>query len=309
MLTEEPLVRGRTEPRARNREETIRLARARVARIMAWLLLLIISVTTLVPFIWMMLTALKTEAEIFGGVLFPRDPQWGNFAEALKRAPFDIYVRNSLLITLGHLAMNLIFSSCAGYALAKLRFRGAKAVFACMLAAIMIPGYATLVPQFLIVRFMPLFGGNDILGQGGTGWINTWWALIIPGGISAFTVFLFRQFFTTVPTEIMEAARIDGASELRIFLRIACPQVIPAFLTAGLLTFEASWNNFLWPLIVTTDPNLRVIQVGLSAMRTETSSEWNLLMAGTAMASLPMIILFLFTQKYFVQGFAGVGIK
>lgn len=293
-----------------NRESLIAQRRNRTARAIAWTVLLVVSLMMLLPFVWMVLTALKTEGEVArGGSLLPQEWKWSNFADALKAAPFHLYARNSLFIAIGHTLMTLTYASAAGYALAKLRFRGGKWLFAGFLAAMMIPSYATIVPQFLIVRFMPLFGGNDILGQGGTGWIDSWWALIIPGGVGAFSVFLFRQFFTSVPTELLEAARIDGVGEFRIFTQIAAPQVVPAFLTAGVLTFESSWNNFLWPLLVTKSQDLRVIQVGIAAFRQEQTAQWTLMMAGTTMATLPMILIFLFAQRYFVQGFANVGIK
>lgn len=293
-----------------NRETAHVLRRNALARALAWTVLLVVSLIMITPFVWMVLTALKTEGEVVSSTdVLPSSPQWHNFLDALRAAPFHLYARNSLFIAIGHTVMTLTYASAAGYALAKLRFRGGKVLFVAFIAAMMIPGYATIVPQFLIARFMPLFGGNDILGQGGTGWINTWWALIVPGGVSAFSVFLFRQFFTSVPTELLEAARIDGAGEFRIFTTMACPQVVPAFLTAGLLSFESSWNNFLWPLIVTTRADLRVIQVGLATFRQDSTAQWTLLMAGTAMATLPMIAIFLLAQRYFVQGFANVGIK
>ncbi len=281
-----------------------------IARSLGWTVLLIVSLMMLVPFVWMLLTSLKTEAEIArGGGILPEEWRWQNFPDALRAAPFHIYARNSLIIAFSHTLITLVYASAAGYALAKLRFGGARWLFFGFLAAMMIPSYATIVPQFLMVRYMPLFGGNNILGQGGSGWIDTWWALIIPGGVSAFSVFLFRQFFTGVPTELMEAARIDGVSEIGIFFRIAAPQVVPAFLTAGLLVFESSWNNFLWPLLVTRRQELRVIQVGLAGFRQDSTADWSLMMAGTAMATLPMIVLFLLAQRYFIQGFANVGIK
>ena len=128
----------------------------------------------------------------------------------------------------------------------------------------MIPFYATVIPQFLIVRFMPLFGGNNLFGQGGSGWIDTWWGLVVPGAISAFNIFLLRQFYVATPTELIEAARIDGVSEVGIWAKIITPLIKPGLLTVALLSFEQGWNNFLWPLLVTTSENLRVIQLGLS---------------------------------------------
>ncbi len=157
-------------------------------------------------------------------------------------------------------------------------------VFLGFVAMLMIPTYTKIVPQFLIVKLMPLFGGNNILGEGGSGWINTWWALIVPGAVTPFAVFLFRQFYLSIPHELEEAARIDGLGEWRIWGQIASPLVKPAFVTVALLTFQESFNNFLWPLLVTTHDDLRVIQVGLTVLKQAGESggtQWNLLMAGT----------------------------
>lgn len=294
----------------KNRESTLAGRQHTLARSIAWTVLLLVSLFMLMPFAWMVLTAVKSSGDIAAGSsLMPQSWEWGNFVAALRAAPFALYARNSFLLALAQTSITLVLGSAAGYALAKLRFRASRWIFAGLVAAMMIPGYATIVPQFLIVRFMPMFGGNDILGQGGIGWIDSWWALIVPGSVSAFSVFLFRQFFTSVPVELLEAARLDGLGEIGIFARIASPQVIPAFLTAGLLAFEAAWNNFLWPLLVTQSDSLRVLQVGLAGFRQESSAQWNLMMAGTAMATLPMVAIFLIAQRYFVQGFANVGIK
>ncbi|BDZ41968.1 hypothetical protein GCM10025865_12670 [Paraoerskovia sediminicola] len=197
----------------------------------------------------------------------------------------------------------------AGYALARIRFRGREIVFITLVAMLMIPTYTKIVPQFLIVKFMPLFGGNDITGQGGTGWLDTWWALLIPGGLSAASIFLFRQFFLSLPKELEEAARIDGLGEFRIFAQIYTPLIKPAIATVGLLTFQESWNNFLWPLLVTTSDDLRVIQVGLAVFQQLDGTKWHYLMAGTTLATVPMVLLFIVAQKYFIQGFTQSGIK
>lgn len=227
----------------------------------------------------------------------------------MKAAPFLLYFKNSFLIAIGHTAITLALGSMAGYSLARLPFRGREVIFMGFLAMLMIPTYTKIVPQFLLVKFMPLFGGNDIFGQGGSGWLNTWWALIIPGGLTASSVFLFRQFYTSLPKELEEAARLDGLNEFRIYLQIYTPLMKPALATVGLLTFQESWNNFLWPLLVTTSDSLRVIQVGLAVFRQLESTSWSFLMAGTTLATVPMVILFLFCQRYFVQGFANAGIK
>ncbi|WP_286219036.1 carbohydrate ABC transporter permease [Paraoerskovia sediminicola] len=202
-----------------------------------------------------------------------------------------------------------MIGSMAGYALARIRFRGREIVFITLVAMLMIPTYTKIVPQFLIVKFMPLFGGNDITGQGGTGWLDTWWALLIPGGLSAASIFLFRQFFLSLPKELEEAARIDGLGEFRIFAQIYTPLIKPAIATVGLLTFQESWNNFLWPLLVTTSDDLRVIQVGLAVFQQLDGTKWHYLMAGTTLATVPMVLLFIVAQKYFIQGFTQSGIK
>ena len=282
-----------------------------VSRAVLWLLLAAVSLVMVIPFAWMVFTALRSPAEL-GEVnppFIPRTWHFENFLRALKAAPFHIYARNSFIIGAGQVITTLLFGASAGYALAKLRFRAAPWIFGWFLATMMIPFYAIVIPDFLLARFMPLFGGNDIFGQGGQGWIDSWWALLVPGMVSAFSIFLLRQFYVTTPTELIEAARIDGLSEPRIWAQIITPQIKPGLLTVALLAFESGWNNFLWPLLVTTSDDLRVIQVGLSVFRQESNTQWDLLMAGTTLSALPMIVLFIIFQRYFVNGFVNSGIK
>ncbi|WP_460754954.1 carbohydrate ABC transporter permease [Myceligenerans cantabricum] len=269
------------------------------------------SITMIVPFVWMLFTSVKSPAELaqFPPTFFPQEWHWSNYSEALDAAPFDIYFRNSLIIATGHTLITLVIGSMAGYSLARIRFRGREIVFLSLVAMLMIPTYTKIVPQFLIVKFMPLFGGNDIFGQGGIGWLNSWWALIIPGGLSATSIFLFRQFYLSLPKELEEAARIDGLGEFRIFAQIYTPLIKPAVATVGLLTFQESWNNFLWPLLVTSKDELRVIQVGLAVFQQLDNTSWHYLMAGTTLATVPMVLLFVMAQKYFIQGFTNSGIK
>lgn len=282
-----------------------------LGRIALYVILTVIAVVMITPFVWMILTSVKTPVDIAANppTLLPTEWAFGNYADALRAAPFATYARNSFIIAFSHTTINVLLASMAGYALARLRFRGSQLIFLGFVGALMIPTYTKILPEFLIVRFMPLFGGNDIFGQGGTGWLDTWWALIIPGAVTPFSVFLFRQFYLDLPVELEEAARLDGLSEFGIYSRIMTPLVKPAFITVALLTFESSWNNFLWPLLVTRSDNLRVIQVGLSVFRTENDTQWAFLMAGTTLATLPMVLLFLIGQRYFVHGFATVGIK
>ncbi|NEE01918.1 carbohydrate ABC transporter permease [Phytoactinopolyspora halotolerans] len=267
--------------------------------------------TMIVPFLWMILTSVKGPGELieFPPTFWPKEWAWSNYAEALDAAPFATYFRNSFIIATGHTIITLIFGAMAGYALARIPFRGRELVFLGFIAMLMIPTYTKIVPQFLIVKFMPLFGGNDILGQGGSGWLNTWWALLIPGGLSPFAIFLFRQFYLSLPRELEEAARIDGLGEFRIWGQVYTPLIKPALATVALLTFQDSWNNFLWPLLVTTRDDLRVIQVGLAVFRQEETTQWAYLMAGSTLATIPMVLLFLVAQRYFIQGFTNAGIK
>ncbi|MEU8504634.1 carbohydrate ABC transporter permease [Streptomyces brevispora] len=285
--------------------------RRSAGRIALFLTLCVVSLLMMVPFIWMVLTSLKTPVEIASqdAGLLPERWEFGNYADALKAAPFAAYARNSFIIAFSHTLINVLVASMAGYALARIRFRGSDVIFYLFIAALMIPTYTKVLPEFLIVRFMPLAGGNDLFGQGGSGWLDSWWALIVPGAVTPFAVFLFRQFYLDLPVELEEAARLDGLGEFRIYSRIMSPQVKPAFITVALLTFESSWNNFLWPLLVTHSDNLRVIQVGLSVFKTENGTQWHFLMAGTTLATLPMVVLFLIGQRYFVQGFATAGLK
>jgi multiple sugar transport system permease protein len=280
-------------------------------RIALYATLTVTSALMVVPFVWMVLTSLKTPVEIAAeeSGLLPAHWDFGNYVDAFQAAPFLTYARNSLVIAISHTVLNVVLASMAGYALARIRFRGSEIIFYCFIAALMIPTYTKVLPEFLIVRFMPLAGGNDLLGQGGSGWLDSWWALIVPGAVTPFAVFLFRQFYLDLPVELEEAARLDGLSELRIYARIMTPQIKPALATVALLTFEASWNNFLWPLLVTRTDAHRVIQVGLSVFKTENGTQWHFLMAGTTLATLPMVLLFLVGQRYFVQGFATAGIK
>lgn len=298
-------------PRASRRRMPSRSRQKRTSKIVLYVSLIVVSLLMAAPFIWMFLTSVRTPQELADPNmgLLPETWAWGNYIEAFNAAPFAIYARNSFLLAVLQTASTLIFGSACGYAIAKLRFPAAPWIFGAFLASMMIPFYATVIPQFLIVRFMPLFGGNNILGQGGSGWIDTWWGLVVPGAISAFNIFLFRQFYVATPTELIEAARIDGVSELGIWAKIITPLIKPGLLTVALLSFEQGWNNFLWPLLVTTSERLRVIQLGLSVFRQEAGTDFHLLMAGTTIAAVPMIILFAIFQKYFVNGFVSSGIK
>ncbi|MEV6287104.1 carbohydrate ABC transporter permease [Kribbella sp. NPDC051770] len=282
----------------------------RIGRILLYVVLTVGAILMIMPFLWMVLTAFKNELEIAKFSWLPGELRWRNFVEAMQTAPFLRYFRNSLFIAVGETAFTLAVCTTAGYALAKLPIRGAKALLAYFITLLLVPFQILLVPLFLIVKSIPLFGGNNILGQGGIGWLNSWWGLIIPLGAAPLFTFLARQFYVSVPNELAQAARVDGLGEFGIFWRIMTPLIKPALITICVFQIEAAWNGFLWPLMITTSDSMRPLQLGLAIFAQNPAEvQWPYLMAGTALATLPMIVMFVFAQRRFVEGMANVGIK
>jgi multiple sugar transport system permease protein len=282
----------------------------RTGRIVLYVALTVGAILMITPFLWMVLTAFKSELEITKFSWLPGELRWHNFVEAMQTAPFLRYFRNSLIIAVGETAFTLAVCTTAGYALAKLPIRGAKALLSYFILLLMVPFQIILVPLFLIVKSIPLFGGNNILGQGGIGWLNSWWGLIIPLGAAPLFTFLARQFYVSIPNELAQAARVDGLGEFGIFWRIMTPLIKPALITICVFQIEAAWNGFLWPLMITTSDAMRPLQLGLAIFAQNPAEvQWPYLMAGTALATLPMIVMFVFAQKRFVEGMANVGIK
>ncbi|ADB29491.1 binding-protein-dependent transport systems inner membrane component [Kribbella flavida DSM 17836] len=282
----------------------------RIGRILLYAALTVGAILMILPFVWMVLTAFKNELEIAKFSWLPGELRWRNFVEAMQSGPFLRYFRNSLLIAVGETAFTLAVCTTAGYALAKLPIRGSKALLNYFILLLLVPFQIILVPLFLIVKSIPLFGGNNILGQGGIGWLNSWWGLIIPLGAAPLFTFLARQFFVSLPSELAQAARVDGLGEFGIFWRIMTPLIKPALITICVFQIEAAWNGFLWPLMITTSDSLRPLQLGLAIFAQNPAEvQWPYLMAGTALATLPMIVMFVLAQKRFVEGMANVGIK
>jgi multiple sugar transport system permease protein len=263
------------------------------------------------PFYWMVATSLKTlpEALAVPPLLFPAQPQLGNYARAWGQAPFERYFVNTAFVSTMTTLLSLAFSSLAAFAFARMRFPGRRVLFVLLLATMMVPFEVQLIPDFVIIRRLPLLGGNDIWGQGGRGLYDTYWAQIVPWAASPFGVFLLRQFFLSVPNDYYEAAQLDGASRFTFFTRIALPLAQPALITAGLFGFLGSWNALLWPLIVTSRPDVRPIQVGLATFSTEQGTQYHLLMAAATFAMLPVVLLYVLAQRQFTEGVAATGIK
>ncbi|WP_415854567.1 carbohydrate ABC transporter permease [Sinomonas sp. G460-2] len=284
--------------------------RVPLGRIFLYLALTAGAIVMIAPFVWMLMTALKTNAEVSTFSWLPKEFHWENFVEAMNVAPFLQYMRNSLFIAVGETVVTVALSTMAGYALAKLPLRGSRTLLNYFIVLLMVPFQIILVPLFLIVKSVPLFGGNDLFGAGGTGWLDSWWGLIIPLAAGPMYTFLARQFYVSLPAELADAARVDGVGEFGIFFRIMTPLIKPALITMIVFQVEAAWNAFLWPLMITSSDELRPLQLGLAVFSQNPASiQWPYLMAGTALAALPMIVLFVVAQRQFVQGMANTGLK
>jgi multiple sugar transport system permease protein len=282
-----------------------------VKRLPAHGLLLLGAAVMLMPFVWMVSTSLKPAYELFTvpPTWIPSQFQWDTYAKAMSAGNFGRYALNSLALALANMATNVSLAALAGYAFARLRFPGRKLLFVLVLATLMVPYQVTIIPLFVIIRHMPLFGGNDLLGQGGIGWINSYWGLIVPGAVGAFGIFMLRQFFQTLPKELEDAARIDGAGEWRIFWQIMLPLAMPAIATLAIFSFQAGWNAFFWPLLITTTDDMRTIQLGLTVFVQQYSTQWDQLMAATVVATAPVILAFAIGQRLLVRGIAFTGLK
>jgi multiple sugar transport system permease protein len=270
-----------------------------------WHLVLIpLTFVLLVPLIWMVLTSLETAAEThrFPPVLYPRHPQWSNYRDALNAAPFLRFTVNSLIVALVVVASNLVFCSIAGYAFARLRFLGRGVLFAVLMATLMVPFQVTMIPEFLIVKWL----GVHVWSQLG---IDHLGALIVPNLVTAFGIFLLRQFFLTIPVELEEAARIDGTSRLGVVFKIVMPLSLPALSTLAALTFLDSWNSFMWPLIVVSSQDNMTLPLGLTTFQGSHDTNWQLLMAGNVFSLIPMLLVFFAAQRYFVRSVAATGLK
>jgi len=282
-----------------------------VSKALAHAVLLTGAVAMLLPFAWMLSTSLKPQYELFTvpPTWIPSDLRWDTYAKAMSAGNFGRYALNSLFLALANTAANVSLAALAGYAFARLRFPGRRVLFVLVLATLMVPYQVTIIPLFVIVKHVPLFGGNDILGQGGIGWINSYWGLIVPGAVGAFGIFLLRQFFQTLPRELEDAARIDGAGEFRIFWQIMLPLAMPGVATLAIFSFQVGWNAFFWPLLITTTDDMRTIQLALTVFVQQYSTQWDQLMAATVVATLPVILAFAIGQRVLVRGIAFTGLK
>ncbi len=249
------------------------------------------------PFVWMLSSSLKAPHEISLKYIkwLPETPQWQNYKVAWEAAPFSTYFRNSFFIATVCMLIEVVFSSLAAYAFAKMNFFGKNVLFVLFLGTMMIPGEVMLIPNYItMVNF---------------GWIDTYYALIIPWTVSVFSIFLLRQFFMSIPHELFEAALLDGCGKFKYLITVMLPLSKPALATVMLFKFIGSWNAFLWVLIMTNTPSMRTIPVGLTYFVSDVGAQYNYLMAASTFAMAPILILFLLLQKQFIQGIARTGLK
>ncbi|MGI8948733.1 MAG: carbohydrate ABC transporter permease [Ornithinimicrobium sp.] len=284
-----------------------------MSRVVLYLALGTGAAVMLFPFAWMVLSSLKTfqEVSLSPPTLLPADPQWSNYVEAWTAPPsgFGRYFLNSLVVAVLGTALQLATGITAAYAFARMQFRFSNALFVLVLATMMIPFEAKVVPNYVLIRHIPLAGGNDLSGAGGAGLYDTYAGMILPGVASAFAVFLLRQAFMAVPHDYWDAVRIDGGSHWTFLWRVLIPMTMPAVLTVVLFGLIARWNELLWPLIATQTESIRPVQLGLMSFSGDEGSLYHLLMAATTLVALPGIAVFLLAQRRFIEGLASFGVK
>jgi multiple sugar transport system permease protein len=259
--------------------------------------LIIGSIIMISPFLWMISTSLKTYSESMQipPTIFPKGLHFSNFLEVFESVNFLTYYKNTIIMTIGRTVGQLIICSLTAFAFARMNFKGKNFLFILILSVLMIPSQIVMIPSFIVMRNL--------------GWIDTFYALITPGIFSAFGVFLLRQFFMSIPKELDEAAKLDGCSFFGIYWRIILPLSKPALVALAIFAIISTWNDFLWPLIMTNSDSMRVLSIGIASFQGQYATQYPLLMAGAIMSTAPMIIVFIFLQKYFISGIALTGSK
>ncbi|HEX2906072.1 MAG TPA: carbohydrate ABC transporter permease [Phototrophicaceae bacterium] len=268
-------------------------------KVLTYFVLILGAVVMVLPFVWMASTACKVPAELNTLPVrwIPQTPVCRENLNLLyETSPnFNRYLLNSALLTIGRLVGQLVTCSLAAYGFARFKFPGRNVIFALSLGLLMVPFQAILIPEYLLLRQLD--------------WLNSFRALIIPGAFSAFAMFLLRQAFLQIPLELEESAMIDGANPLQVLRYITLPLSGPALAAFAVITIQAAWNDFLFPLVVANTPDTRVVTIGISLLQGERSTPWNLLMMGSFLATMPMLILFVILQRYFIEGVTMSGIK
>lgn len=272
--------------------------KAVAGKVVVYVILIILALVMIIPFLWMLSASIKSDREVFlmnPFVFIPENPKWSNYSDIWTKIPFGKFVLNTTYLTIVVTLLQLLTSSFAAYSFAKLNFRHKNGLFLAYIATIAMPWQVYMVPQFIMMRSMGL---NDKL-----------LAMICLQAFSAFGVFMMKQFYEGIPDDLCEAARIDGMSEYRIYASIMLPLSKPALSTLTIFTFVATWNDYLGPLIYLKSPEKKTIQLGLKMFISQYSSDYGLIMAGSVISLIPVIIVFLVFQRYFVEGVASTGLK
>jgi ABC-type glycerol-3-phosphate transport system permease component len=264
-------------------------------RIVAWTCLFLGGIVMILPFVYMLATSLKDNSEVYELSLLPHHPTLDNYAVLFAKTAFPRWFASSLLTATATTLSVLFFDSLVGYTLAKFRFRGRGVVFVAILSTLMIPTEMLVIPWYIMAKTM--------------GWLDTYWGIIFPGLMTGFGTFLMRQFFATVPDDLIAAARLDGLNEFQIWWQVALPLVTPALSALAIFVFLGNWTAFLWPLIVTSSKSLYTIPVGLAAFSGEFQTEWEMVMTGASVATLPVLLVFILLQKYIINGVMLAGLK
>lgn len=269
----------------------------RINRILLYLTIAVLFVLVVFPFYWMIVTSLQPQDAVFSvpPQVWPKHLTFQNYIDAWNAAPWLRYFGNTLFVAVASTLISLATSSLAAFAFACIDFKGKEALFSLVLSVMMIPAATTLIPNFLIIRTL--------------GWYDKFYALIIPFAASVFGIFLLRQYFMSMPKELWEAAQIDGASRLRYFRSIALPLAKPAIVTIAINSFLGSWTSFLWPTVMTQSQNKQLIEVALNSFLGEKGQQWAQLAAASVFTTIPIVILFFFVQRQFIEGIGGGGIK
>ena len=271
--------------------------RERMTRILLYALLVLGAVLALIPMVWMVSASLMPsgEASSFPPRFFPSKPTLEHYTDLFTRLNLGRYLLNSAFVALVVTSASLIINAMAGYAFAKLRFRGRDRLFRALSTGLVLPVQVAMLPLFLLLKNMGL--------------INTYWGVIIPGLASIFGIFLVRQYALAIPDEMLDAARVDGASEFRIFWSIVVPGIMPILATLSIWTFLATWNDFMWPLIVLSDASHYTLPVALANLSGEHVQDTELMMAGSVLTVIPVMLVFLFLQRYYIQGVMAGSVK
>ncbi len=273
------------------------MSKMKIVTLLKHVTLIFGAVIMLFPFFWAFSTSFKSLKEVFRNPfsLFPSHPTFDNYVAIFSKIPFARYMLNSFIVASATTLFQIITAVLGAYAFSRMNFKGKKLTFYSILATMMIPSQLLMIPQYLIVAKL--------------GWINTYEGLILPYASTAVSVFFMRQFFLTIPKDLEDAAIIDGCNQIQILTKIFIPLSKPAISTIAVFSFMWSWNGYFWPLLVVNVPNMRTVQLGLAMFRTQGGIQWGQFMAGTIVATLPILIVYFFAQKHFIKSITLTGLK